>query len=74
MDEEKLYIGCKIIKAVPMDRDSYFKLKGAPSPADENCHGYKVIYPDGYVSWSPRNTFENAYREITDGEITLLKS
>ncbi len=73
----KLYIGTKIIKAEPMDK-AHFHLhergleevevgldgKGQP--------GYKVIYPDGYVSWSPKATFENAYREVTEGERKLF--
>ena len=25
--------------------------------------GYKVVYPDGYESWSPAAAFEEAYRE-----------
>ena len=29
-------------------------------------NGYKVVYPDGYVSWSPKKVFEEAYRP-TDG-------
>ena len=28
--------------------------------------GYGVIYPDGYASWSPKATFEAAYR-VTEG-------
>lgn len=24
-------------------------------------HGYSVKYPDGYISWSPKETFEEAY-------------
>ena len=58
MEEKKLYIGCKIIKATPQTKD------GAP--------GYEVTYPDGYVSWSPKVVFENAYREITESEKRLL--
>jgi len=27
--------------------------------------GYKVIYPDGYKSWSPRAVFEAAYKPVT---------
>ena len=27
--------------------------------------GYKVRYPDGYMSWSPKNVFEEAYRPCT---------
>ena len=56
----KNYIGAKIIKAEPK--------------ADiDGVEGYKVIYPDGYISWSPKETFENANREITEAEINLLK-
>lgn len=29
-------------------------------------HGYKVVYRDGYESWSPKKVFEEAYRR-TDG-------
>lgn len=29
-------------------------------------HGYKVVYQDGYESWSPKEVFEAAYRR-TDG-------
>ena len=27
--------------------------------------GYKVVYPDGYESWSPKDVFEAAYRETS---------
>ena len=27
--------------------------------------GYKVRYPDGYMSWSPKNVFEEAYMPCT---------
>lgn len=46
-DQKKTYIGVKRIEAYPEDRD------GQP--------GYAVIYPDGYVSWSPKTVFEAAY-------------
>jgi hypothetical protein len=41
------YIGTKQIVAWEQDKD------GEP--------GYAVKYPDGYVSWSPKATFESAY-------------
>lgn len=47
----KTYIGTKIIKAEPA-------AKGGKD-------GYKVVYPDGYESWSPKEVFEEAYREVT---------
>ena len=32
----------------------------------KNYIGVKIAvkYPDGYVSWSPKETFEKAYREL----------
>ena len=46
------YIGTKIIEAEKQLRN--------------NEEGYKVVYPDNYVSWSPKSVFEEAYRK-TDG-------
>ena len=46
----KNYIGVKIVKAESQERN------GVP--------GYRIKYPDGYVSWSPKETFEKAYREL----------
>ena len=46
----KNYIGVKIVKAEPQVKN------GKP--------GYKVVYPDGYVSWSPKDVFEEAYQEL----------
>jgi hypothetical protein len=48
----KTYIGVKIINAQPRPRIS------------DGHAGYEVYYPDGYASWSPKETFEKAYREI----------
>jgi len=73
MPEELLYIGAKIIRAFPCDRHSFLKGQARYVPPDEeNEHGYQVIYPDGYVSWSPKETFETAYREITEAEKDLF--
>ena len=46
----KKYIGTKIIEAEPQVKDG--------------VDGYKVKYNDGYVSWSPKDVFDEAYREI----------
>jgi len=51
----KRYIGTKIIHAEPSFSSSDEPPLGKP--------GYKVVYPDGYVSWSPKDAFEEAYRE-----------
>ena len=48
----KHYIGTKIVQAEPMEKN--------------DRKGYKVVYaPDGYESWSPKDVFEEAYRETT---------
>ena len=56
----KCYIGTKIVKATPAEKDDQ--------------EGYKVVYPDGYASWSPKKTFEENYREITQHERQVLDS
>ena len=61
----KTYIGTKIIEAKPMTRGDYNTFRGWKIPEDENPEdrGYLVKYPDGYISWSPKEVFEEAYRE-----------
>lgn len=71
----KTYIGTKVIKAQPMTRASYNAMRGWMLPADENgddagflvenMDGGKANHPDfeGYVSWSPKEQFDLAYRE-----------
>lgn len=49
------YIGTKIIEAEPMSR----------AHGDNSEDGYKVRYPDGYESWSPKDVFEEAYRKAS---------
>lgn len=75
MPEEKLYIGAKLIRGTPMDEVTFLTtVKRQIERADrETRPGYKVIYPDGYVSWSPKEIFDNAYREVTDSEKALMK-
>lgn len=53
------YIGVKIINAEPAKADKQY---GKHEPGTD---GYKVIYEDGYASWSPKKEFENAYRKTT---------
>ena len=75
MPEEKLYIGTKLITARPMDEDTFLLYKGKNLSAEDvikSRPGYKVTYSDGYVSWSPKETFENAYRKITESEKALF--
>ena len=66
MPEYKKYIRCHIVKAAPMTRGCYNKLRGWEIPANENPadEGYHVVYPDGYESWCPKAQFEAAGRPI----------
>ncbi|GJH00223.1 DUF2829 domain-containing protein [Paraburkholderia terrae] len=73
----KLFIGTKLLKAKPMTRGEYNVLRGWTLPANENPsdEGYLVEYLDGgkanhpcydgYISWSPKDVFEAAYRVVS---------
>ena len=64
----KRYIGTKIIAGKPLSLGAYNEYRGwkIPENEDPNREGYLVQYEDGYLSWSPKEQFEEAYRE-TDG-------
>jgi hypothetical protein len=74
------YIGIKKIKAEPMTRGDYNKFRGWNIPENENPNdkGYIVKYSDGYISWSPKSVFEEAYDEIGNkpliDTVVLMKS
>jgi hypothetical protein len=55
----KTYIGTKVVNAEPQacQKDTHNSKAGDP--------GYKVEYEDGYVSWSPKDVFDKAYRPTT---------
>jgi Phage protein (N4 Gp49/phage Sf6 gene 66) family len=52
------FIGVKLIEAEPAAKN------GEP--------GYAIKYPDGYVSWSSKETFESAYLRIGGVENTRI--
>ena len=68
------YIGIKRVRAVPMTLGDYGTLRSFPVIADEDqeAPGYLIEYLDGgapntdlfegYISWSPKGVFDNAYR------------
>ena len=47
--------GMKVVQACPQEKDGK--------------EGYKVVYEDGYESWSPKDAFEKAYR--VNGNLTI---
>ena len=74
----KTYVGTKVVYATPMNRAEYNEYRGWELPANENGadEGYLVEYADGgrandsrhagYISWSPKDVFERAYRATED--------
>ena len=83
-------IGTKAVNAKPMTRQEYNDFRGWQLPENENGadEGYLVEYQDGepntteykgYVSWSPKAQFDNAYQDVTKGvsfghAVELLKA
>lgn len=60
----KKYIGTKQVSATPA-----WRIGGKVYPKDGEVprsmnreDGYKVVYEDGYESWSPKDVFEKAYK------------
>lgn len=76
----KKYIGTKVVNATPawrVDGKVYLKDEAVPKSMNRE-DGYKVVYEGGYESWSPKDVFEKAYREVGSvnfgGAIDLLKA
>ena len=64
----KKYKCKKEVMAIPMDyhtAGSCGLIRDYKEDA-ENQYGYKVVYKDGYESWSPKKAFEDGYEEIKD--------
>lgn len=72
----ELYQGMKIIGAKPMTRGNYNKYRGWTIPPDENPEddGFMVTYEGGYISWSPKKEFDEAYRKINMVEDKIVIS
>ncbi len=70
----KNYIGVKIVKAMPGTMAEAQAMKCGclvdvqkkifQQSGTKDQEGYIVKYPDGYISWSPKEVFEEAYREL----------
>ena len=55
----KTFVTTKIVQAEPQDKE------GVP--------GFRVVYPDGYVSWCPTDTFHRTSRELNELEMALIQ-
>mgnify|MGYP000857310196 CR=1 FL=1 len=63
----KQYIGTKMISATPAIRKGgkvYEEGEPIPRSMGPSEEGYKVVYQDGYSSWSPKDVFEKAYLPV----------
>lgn len=56
----KTFIGVKMVTAEPLVKDGK--------------DGYKVVYPDGYESWSPKQVFEDSYIEVKSERVKARTS
>ena len=67
------YIGTKIVKAELMNLGDYNNYRGWTIPEDEDPEreGYLVKYPDDYVSWSPKEIFEEAYVKTENNKLAI---
>jgi len=68
----KKYLGVKIVSAEPMTSRKAFDHGLVRADSIDSFEGYKVVYEDGYTSWSPKEVFERSYRLITDAEKRLV--
>lgn len=68
----KKYLGVKLVNAELMSFNERQKECGIKEFIDNDRDGYKVVYEDGYTSWSPKDVFEKAYRETSDCDSSLI--
>ena len=64
------YIGVKVVRAIPMDENAFKESKGYEK-VENSREGYHVTYEGGYGSWSPKDAFDEAYREVSEGNMTF---
>lgn len=68
----KQYRGVKTVKAEPCTLDEFinstgidpYKGRDSKSHHTPDDEGYKVMYTDDYVSWSPKDVFEASYHPV----------
>ena len=71
------YLGVKLIEAVPALKKGgkvYHLDWPIPKSMDTVEMGYEVTYPDGYVSFSPKDVFESAYMPLERDNNTISQS
>ena len=68
----KQFLTTKIVEVEEMTRLEYCNSRGWAIPVDESADEkvFKVIYPDGYISMCPKETFLKTSYEIENNSIT----
>jgi hypothetical protein len=72
----KHYIGSTIVLAKEMTENEYNSQYSNNKECDyqeKDQNGYAVKYPDQYVKFLTKGTFEMMFREISSGELDLLE-
>jgi hypothetical protein len=74
MSNMRTYVGIEEVDARPMTRGQYNTIRGWNIPADENPsdEGYYILRGDGYITWVPKDVFENIYSEEIDNSVEMV--
>jgi hypothetical protein len=65
--------GNKVILAEPIQEHAYHTKQGNDNDLPQNNReGFYVVYAEGNESFLEKYTFENAYRALTENELTLI--
>ena len=66
------YLGVKVIQAEKCWGLDNKCVDSNSEHCGREIDGYKVVYEDGYISWSPKDVFEKAYKEVGDYNSLIL--
>ena len=58
-----MFIGVKLVDATEMTREEFEAKHGRNVGGDKHGEGYEVTYEGGYQAWSPKDVFDEAYRQ-----------
>ena len=60
----EIFLGVKLVDAEPCLGLNNKCIDINQELSGNEIEGYKVVYEDGYTSWSPKDIFEKSYRSI----------
>lgn len=61
------YVAIHKVKAIPLSLGDYNKYRGwnIPENEDPKKEGFLIGYENGHESWSPKETFESLYKDLS---------